>query len=82
MNSRRSSVISPSRKQESCPTGAGVRRIDPGSGVLNHDKIVACALAADADYIVTRDKDLLSLEEHEEIRMITPERFLHLLRQT
>jgi len=46
------------------------------------DKIVACALAADADYIVTRDKDLLSLEEHEGIRMITPERFLHLLRQT
>ena len=45
------------------------------------DKIVACALAADADYIVTRDKDLLSLGGHEGIRMITPERFLHLLRQ-
>ena len=45
------------------------------------DKIVACALAADAAYIVTRDKDLLSLGEHEGIEMITPERFLHLLRQ-
>ena len=45
------------------------------------DKIVACALAADADYIVTRDKDLLSLEQYDEIKMITPERFLHLLRQ-
>jgi putative PIN family toxin of toxin-antitoxin system len=46
------------------------------------DKILACALAAGADYLVTRDKDLLFLTEHEGIRTITPETFLHLLRQT
>ena len=37
--------------------------------------IVACGLAAQADYIVTRDKDLLSLGRHESFEMITPEAF-------
>jgi len=46
----------------------------------NDDKIVACALAAGAEYIVTRDKDLLSLGEYEGVAMITPEEFLHVLR--
>ena|SRR5713101_1238125 len=46
----------------------------------NDDKIVACALAAGAEYIVTRDKDLLSLGEYEGVTMITPEEFLHVLR--
>ena len=43
--------------------------------------IVACALAAGANYLVSRDKDLLSLGEHEGIAMITPEAFMHLLRK-
>ena len=42
--------------------------------------IVACALAAEAEYIVTRDKDLLSLGRHQSIEMITPEAFLQVLR--
>jgi uncharacterized protein len=46
----------------------------------NDDMIVACALAARAGYIVTRDKDLLSLGEYERIVMIKPEAFLHVLR--
>jgi putative PIN family toxin of toxin-antitoxin system len=44
------------------------------------DKIVACAVAVDADYLVTRDKDLLTLEEHEGISIISPEAFLRMLR--
>jgi predicted nucleic acid-binding protein len=55
------------------PTVRGVVR-DP-----NDDMIIACALAAGADYMVTRDKDLLSLGEHEGIAMIKPEAFLHML---
>ena len=39
-----------------------------------------CALAASAEYIVTRDKDLLSLGAYEGITMITPEEFLQVLR--
>ena len=46
----------------------------------NDNMIVACAHAADADYIVTRDKDLLSLGRHQSIEMIAPEAFLHVLR--
>jgi putative PIN family toxin of toxin-antitoxin system len=46
------------------------------------DMIIACALAADADYIVTRDKDLLSLRKYENISIITPEAFLEVLRMS
>ena len=48
----------------------------------NDNMIVACALVAEADYTVTRDKDLLSLGRHESIEMITPEAFLQVLRDT
>lgn len=44
----------------------------------NH--IIACALAAKADCIVTRDKDLLVLKEHSRIRIMTPEEFLHVIK--
>ena len=44
------------------------------------DVIVACAIAARADYLVTRDDDLLSLKDHGHIAIIAPEKFLHLLR--
>ena len=44
------------------------------------DKIVACAVAAGADYLVSRDKDLLTLKEHEGISIISPETFLRILR--
>jgi len=56
------------------PSLAGIVR-DP-----NDDMIVACALAAKAQYIVTRDNDLLSLRTYETITMITPEAFMSILR--
>jgi putative PIN family toxin of toxin-antitoxin system len=48
---------------------------DPGD-----DMILACALAARADYLVSRDKDLLSIAEHSGTKIITPEAFLAILR--
>lgn len=48
----------------------------------NDNMIVACALVADADYLVTRDDDLLSLGKHGKITIVTPEAFLHVLRTT
>ena len=60
-----------------------VTELPPLTGIVrdpNDDMVVACALAASADYIVTRDKDLLSLEKYEGITMIAPEDFLHVLR--
>ncbi len=47
----------------------------------NDDMIVATALKARADYLVTRDKDLLSLGVCEGVKMITPEVFMEILRE-
>lgn len=46
----------------------------------NDDMIIACAIAAAAQYLVSRDKDLLALSEHEGVKVITPEKFLAVLR--
>jgi len=47
----------------------------------NDDMIVATAQRAQAAYIVTRDKDLLSLQHYEGITMITPEAFIAIVRE-
>jgi putative PIN family toxin of toxin-antitoxin system len=47
----------------------------------NDDMIVATALKAKADCLVTRDKDLLSLGVYEEILIVTPEAFMGMLRE-
>ena len=56
------------------PTPGAVPR-DP-----DDDKIVACAVAAGVEYLVSRDRDLLSLGTYAEITIIAPEEFLHLVR--
>ena len=48
----------------------------------NDDMVLACALAAAVQYLVTRDKDLLVLGQYEGIAIVTPEAFLALLRAT
>ena len=59
---------------EPAPTPGAVPR-DP-----DDDMIIACAVAAGADYLVSRDRDLLSLGTHGQITMIPPEDFLRLVR--
>ena len=44
------------------------------------DVILACAVAAGADYLITRDRDLLSLDRYGKIDMTAPEEFLSMLR--
>ena len=44
------------------------------------DKIISAAVEGKADYIVSRDKDLLDLKEYHRIKIITPENFMELLR--
>jgi putative PIN family toxin of toxin-antitoxin system len=56
------------------PTQGAVPR-DP-----DDDKIVACALAAGTEYVVSRDHDLLSLGAYAGITMIAPEPFLRIVR--
>jgi putative PIN family toxin of toxin-antitoxin system len=43
------------------------------------DKFLATAAAAQADYLVTEDQDLLVLREYEGTRIITAPRFLYIL---
>lgn len=45
------------------------------------DKFLACALDGGAEYIVSGDPHLLSLQQYQHIRMITPADFLALLNQ-
>jgi putative PIN family toxin of toxin-antitoxin system len=43
------------------------------------DKILECALLANADYIITGDDDLLSLKEFEGIGIVTASEYLRLI---
>jgi putative PIN family toxin of toxin-antitoxin system len=43
------------------------------------DQVIACAVAAGVDYLVTGDDDMLVLGEHEGIRIVTPRQLLDLL---
>jgi putative PIN family toxin of toxin-antitoxin system len=47
----------------------------------NDDMVIATAQRAQTAYIVTRDKDLLSLHQHEAITMLTPEAFIAIVRE-
>ena len=60
-----------------------VTNVPPLAGLVrdpNDDMVVACAIAAAADFVVSRDEDLLSLGAYEGIAMITPDVFMTLLR--
>ena len=43
------------------------------------DKIIECALAGNADYIVTGDRDLLDMKQYQSITIITPAQFIKML---
>jgi uncharacterized protein len=45
----------------------------------NDDKILACAQAANAAYLVTGDNDLLTLGDYSGIKIVTPRQFLEAL---
>ena len=47
----------------------------------NDDMVIATAVQAQASYIVTRDHDLLSLQQYENITIISPESFMAILRE-
>jgi uncharacterized protein len=43
------------------------------------NKIIACALAAEADYIISGDKHLLKIKQHERIPIIGAKEFLSII---
>lgn len=46
----------------------------------NDDMIIACGVKAKAQYIITRDKDLLDMKTYEQILIVKPEAFAALVR--
>ena len=44
------------------------------------DMIIACAVAASADYIISRDRDLLDLGNYQQIQIVSPKEFMQILR--
>lgn len=44
------------------------------------DMIIACAVAASANYIISRDRHLLDLGRYQDIQIVTPENFMQILR--
>ena len=45
------------------------------------DMIIACAVAASANYIVSRDRHLLDLGSYQDMQIVTPEHFMQILRE-
>ena len=45
----------------------------------NDDMFFACAVAGNADYIVSEDNDVLAISEHAGIRTVTAAQFIALL---
>lgn len=56
-------------------------QLDPISRDPKDDMFLACAVAAGADYLVTGDKDLLSLAELRGTKIVAPREFLQVLEQ-
>ncbi|MEK7396994.1 MAG: putative toxin-antitoxin system toxin component, PIN family [Candidatus Poribacteria bacterium] len=46
------------------------------------NKILACAIAIQANYVVTRDLDLLDIGSYQGIEIIKPEYFIHIIRES
>ncbi|MDE0685876.1 MAG: putative toxin-antitoxin system toxin component, PIN family [Candidatus Poribacteria bacterium] len=46
-----------------------------------YDMIIACAVAASANYIVSRDRHLLDLGSYQDMQIVTPEHFMQILRE-
>ncbi len=67
--------------QSSFPSVTDIPALTGISRDPHDDMVVACAVAAQTSYLVSRDNDLLSLSEYENIKIVTPEAFMGILRE-
>lgn len=78
---------SPEKLQEIINQLTNLGYIVPGNTKIDivrdpdDNKIVSAGVEGQANYIVTRDEDLLDLKEYRGIKMITPEDFMRILRR-
>lgn len=52
------------------------RKVDAIKSDPEDNKILACAVSCDANYIVTGDKHLLQLKEYENVKIVTAKQFV------
>lgn len=57
----------------------GAHRVAGVAADAEDDSVLACAVEGAADYLVTGDKALLSLNEHDGVHIITPAAFVKAL---
>jgi len=69
-----------SAMREACAIQTNLPTISVVKQDAKDDKILACAFAADADYIISRDVHLLDLKEYQGIKILKPEDFIWFLR--
>lgn len=62
-----------------CVSTTTVPRIVPTDP--DDDQVIACALAAHADLIVSGDSDLLDLKQHQDIRIVTTKQAVDLIQK-
>lgn len=62
-----------------CDVTAGKQLTEIVGRDVKDDKFLACAYEAKADYVVSGDEDLLTLQEYEEIKILSPREFVELL---
>jgi len=67
--------------RELCVTGAYRPLTAHVSRDRDDDKILALAVAGEADYIVTGDHDLLVLKKYGSVKIITPREFWHIVKE-
>lgn len=53
-------------------------RLDIVKNDPSDNKFIECAVALNADYIITGDNDLLVIEHYEQIQIVTPREFVEL----
>ncbi len=58
---------------------SGKQLLEEVSRDIKDDKLLACAVEAKADYIITGDEDLLVLKNYQGIKIISPREFLAVL---
>ena len=58
------------------------RKVDAVKSDPEDNKILACAVSCDADYIVSGDRHLLELKEYESVKIVTAKEFVDIVSKT
>ncbi|MBS3050721.1 MAG: putative toxin-antitoxin system toxin component, PIN family [Candidatus Aenigmarchaeota archaeon] len=58
------------------------RKVDAVKSDPEDNKILACAVSCDADYIVSGDRHLLELKEYESVKIVTAKQFVDIVEKS